>query len=891
MIRRASALAAVLMVLLGGAARADFSDYGIKSFGGSISTSQAGGRPDFTVSFELKREPSGVLFASTREISINAPPGLLGNPSAFPKCTATQLTTTDVEDPNGDSCPIDSQVGISEVTVFNEGGPRTFAEPVYNMEAPGDEAVARLGFIAEAFPIFVDLRVRSEGDYGVTATVRGAGSLIPLLSASTTLWGVPAAHGHDSLRITPYEALHNAGVPETPNGKRTSGIVPAPFLANPTRCGVPLELSMTASSYALPDQPVSATAQLPVMTGCGKLDFKPSLTLTPTSREAAFPAGLDSTLALPQDENVEGAATSQMRYARVELPKGMTVSPGAADGLAACSTEQVGLAGRGASEAARCPEAAKLASAEIDIPALGRPIHAALYQRTPEPGRLLGVWLVADELGLHLKLPGEVRADPQDGQLFVEFRGTQATEGIPQGPIRGLELQIKSGARAPLQTPSSCGTYFAKYEFVPWSAGPSVLGAAPMTIDQNCDTGGFSPKLSAGSVNPLGGAFSAFVAELTRESDEENVSTLSVTLPPGVLAKVAGVEHCEGAATETGNCPPASRVGSATVATGPGPSPLWLPQPGKDSIVIYLAGPYRSAPYSLVVKAPAQAGPFDLGTVVNRLAIRIDPETAQATVTSDPLPQILEGVPISYRTIHSDIDRPKFVINPTSCEEMAVRSTVVSATGQVADPSARFQVGGCGELPFRPGLSLRLHGKTNRGAHPSLRAVLTARPGDANIARLQAALPRSEFLDQGHIKTICTRVQFAANRCPAGSIYGRAKAITPLLDQPLRGLVYLRSSRHLLPDMVVALRGKIDINAVGRIDSVRGGGLRTTFAAIPDAPLTKVVVDMYGGKKGLLVNSRELCRDTSRSRVSLVAHNDKHAELSPPVRADCTNTH
>jgi hypothetical protein len=291
-----------------------------------------------------------------------------------------------------------------------------------------------------------------------------------------------------------------------------------------------------------------------------------------------------------------------------------------------------------------------------------------------------------------------------------------------------------------------------------------------------------------------------------------------------------------------------------------------------------------------VVKAPAQAGPFDLGTVVNRLAIQIDPETAQATVTSDPLPQILEGVPISYRTIHSDINRPKFVVNPTSCKEMAVRSTVISNRGQVANPTSRFQVGGCGELPFKPGLFLRLHGKTNRGAHPSLRAVLTARQGDANIARLQVALPRSEFFDQSHIKTICTRVQFAAERCPAGSIYGRAKAITPLLDRPLRGVVYLRSSRHLLPDMVIALRGKIDFNAVGRIDSVRGG-LRATFAAIPDAPLTKVVVDMYGGRKGLLVNSRALCRSTPRAQVSLVAQNEKHSEQSPALQSDCAHTH
>ncbi|HWM54167.1 MAG TPA: hypothetical protein VNO20_02090 [Solirubrobacterales bacterium] len=868
-------------------ARADVSDYGIKSFSASLSTNQAGDHPDFVTSFDLKREPSGLLHATTREIVIDSPPGLTGNPNVVPKCTAAQLVLTDVNDPSGEgSCPIGSQVGISEVTVFNEGGARTFIEPVYNMEPPGDEAVARLGLIAEVFPTFIDIRVRSEGDYGLRATIEGAGSLIPLLAATTTLWGVPAASSHDPLRITPYEALHCGGEPCTSPGgaPRDSGLIPAPFLTNPTRCGAPLEIGMIARSYALPDQPSTAIASLPAMAGCGKLDFDPTLTVTPSSGEAAAPTGLDVRLALPQDENAGSIATSQLRYARVVLPQGMTIAPGAADGLAACSAVEVGL---GTSGPASCPSASKIATVEIDSPSLARVIDGAVFQRTPVKGNLFGVWLVSDELGLHLKLPGEVEADPVTGQLSTSFTGTAESEGLPQEPVREFRLHFKSGPRAPLAAPQSCGAYLTHYEFTPWSGRSPVAGATPMSFDRGCETGGFSPELSAGTANPVAGAFAAFTMTLTRESREQNISALALSPPRGLSAKLAGVTLCEGVAAETGSCPPASRVGIGRVATGPGAAPLWLPQPGKDPILAYLSGPYKGAPYSFVVKAPAQAGPFDFGTVVTRAAIRINPTTARATVASDPLPQILEGVPVTYRTIHVELDRRRFALNPTSCTEMQVDSKVASVTGQLATPRSRFQVGGCRDLGFRPTLSLRLFGKTNRGAHPRLRAVLRPRKGDANIASAQVALPRSEFLDQEHIRTVCTRVQFAQDGCPKGSIYGFAKATTPLLDEPLRGPVYLRSSNNTLPDLVIALGGSIEIDAVGRIDSIKGGGIRTTFAVVPDAPLTRLVLTMQGGGKGLLVNSRNLCKGAGRVEVELDAHNGRSIDRNPTLQNDC----
>lgn len=868
---KARATAAVLALLLGlacagDAPAADFEQYGIESVGATLSDPQAGAHGETQVTFRMKTDSTGFPYSGTRDLDVSLPPGLVGNVGKFPQCTMLQFENS--------GCSIDSQIGIVDVTAFGLG---TFTEPLYNM-VPGPGTVARLGFYAQLYPNVVNLRVRSESDYGVTASAEGVLSAFPLVEATTTVWAVPADPSHDPQRITPQEAL-NAEPP--PGGGRPSGLVPAPLMSNPTRCGVPLGFGFLATSYQLPNSPSSAAATVEPVSGCGKLTFAPSLEAAPTTPVAAAPSGLDVAVDLPQDESTSGYATSQVRHARIALPQGMTIAAGAAAGQQACSAFEAGYQSR---RAAACPDASKLGTAEIDVPALSRPLQGALYLRTPERGHLFRVWLVVDDLGLHLALPGELEVDRATGQIssaFVE---------MPEAPLRSAQVHVFGGSRGPLATPGSCGTYLTEWELTPWSGTPPVAGQAPMRIDQACAGGGFSPRLSAGSVNPQAGSFTSFLTTLTREANEQNVSSFAVTLPRGVLAKVAGVPLCGDAPAATGACPAASRVGGVLVATGPGPSPLWLPQPGKDSIDVYLAGRYGSAPYSLVVKAPAQAGPFDLGTVVTRAAIEIDPRTAQATISSDPLPQTLEGVPITYRTIHASVDRPRFAINPTGCREEEAAATVRSTQGAVAKPSSRFQASGCAELPFRPRLSLRLKGKSDRGAFPALTATLRARPGDANIARAVVALPRSEFLEQAHIQTVCTRVQFAHDSCPRGSIYGRARAWSPLLDESLRGPVYLRSSSHLLPDLVLALRGRIEVDVVGRIDTDREGGIRTTFSAVPDAPISRAVVSMRGGDKGLLVNSRNLCTAESRADVSLVAHNGKRLDQRPLILNDCAKS-
>jgi len=875
-ISRRSVLAVVVAMLMLGAlgpAHALADEYGFQEVGASESTPQAGAHPDFTTSFVLKQHegPLGpAVNATPKDISIELPPGLIGNPNAVPQCSTAEFF--------GLACSADSQVGVTALLIERFGG-GIFHAPVFNMKPPGRDVVARLGFLALFNPVIVDISVRSGGDYGITASVINANDQLGLLSASTTLWGVPADPSHDTERVLEYEAIFcgGSGEPCFVGGSRASGLSPAPFTTNPTSCG-PVEVDYSTDSYQEAGHFVTASAPLPDITGCDKVGFDPTLSLKPESRRAASPTGLDSTLEVPQDEGAKSIATSALRRATVTLPEGLVISPGAADGLEACSAEQVGF---GEESPSACPLAAKIGSATLVSPDLGQPLQGSIYQRMPlGKGHLFGIWLVADDLGLHLKIPGEVEADAATGRLTTIFSNT------PPLPVSEIALHFKGGPRAPLRTPDSCGKYEAQFELEPWSGNPSVVNHVPMSFDEACNTGGFAPTLEAGTTNPVAGAHGTFVTEINRKDGEQNVGSLDVSLPPGVAATLAGVPLCGDSAAVDGNCPAGSKVGIAMVASGVGSNPLWIPQAGKAPTAVFLAGPYRGAPYSLVVAVPAQAGPFDLGMVVTRAAIEVDPTTAQVTVKSDPLPQILEGVPISYRSIHVDVNRPDFALNPTSCSPMAIDSTISSSQGAIASPSSRFQVGSCADLGFKPKLALSLKGGTDRGKLPALRAVLTMPKGGANIRRVQVALPHSEFLDNAHIRTICTRVQFAADQCPAASVYGHARAITPLLDRPLEGPVYLRSSNHQLPDLVADLNGQIHVVLDGRIDSVNGG-IRSTFAAVPDAPVSKFVLEMQGGKKGLLQNSTNLCAQANHATAKFDGQNGKVHDFNPVLANSC----
>jgi hypothetical protein len=918
--RRPAAVIAAMLALaltpLATAAKADPGEYGIESASASASTDEAGAHPDFSINFSLKTENDDkkTLPATTRDTVFELPPGLLANPNAVPKCTAAQLVETDIEDKSSETgCPQASQVGVTEINLDKGTGVIQFVEPVYNMQPSAGEP-ARLGFMGESFPIMIDTELRPEREYSVTARADGLSSLIPLLSANTTLWGVPAAEIHDTQRITPYEATHNGGTPETPNGKRSSGLVPSvPFMVNRTRCGVDGGVNITAIPYALPGLHAEAFAPLPPNTGCGALDFSPLISLDPTSRSADSPSGMDVSLSLPQEglKHPNLPAEAHLKKAVVRLPEGLTLNPSAADGLGACGESQIGLISGGPirfdNTNPTCPDSSKVGTAEIRTPLLPEPIDGSLYLAREDDNpfhTLLSGYLVAQGQGVTIKLAGRFDIDP------VTHRITATFDENPEAPFESVRLHLKEGSRGVLITPPACGSYGIESDLSPWSAidpfnptpGETVNSNSTFTVDSGpegapCPSGQFDPGLEAGVSNPLAGQYSAFGLRLSRRDGTQRLSGVSATLPHGLIGKLAGIPYCPDSAISAAqarsglgqgavelnspSCPLASQIGEVIVGAGAGADPFYV-RTGK----VYLAGPYEGAPLSAVVITPALAGPFDLGTVAVRAALRVDPETARVTVVSDPLPTYLQGIPLDLRDIRVVLNRPQFILNPTSCAEMSFAGQARSVGGATAPLSAPFQVGGCRGLNFKPRLSLRLSGGTRRSAHPALRATLTPRSGDANIDRAQVALPHSEFLDQSHIKTICTRVQFSASQCPAGSVYGYGTAWSPLLDRPLKGPIYLRSSSHALPDLVADLDGQVHIVLDGRVDSIRGG-IRTTFSAVPDAPVSKFVLRMQGGAKGLLENSTNLCAQANRATANFTAQNGRIDDFEPTLEVSC----
>jgi hypothetical protein len=880
-IRTATTLASLLVLglLLASPATAaeEFDKYALESVGAELSTNQAGAHADMTISFRLTEE-KGKPFARTRDVFIELPPGVIGNPQNFPRCSISQLGET----PPESECPQDSQVGVVEITL-NELG--TMTQPIYNMYSPGGEIVARLGFYAGIYPAIINIRVNPE-DYSLIAAVEGSPSAAEVISAKTTLWGVPAADVHDELRLTPAEAAQK----EFPVGGRPSGQPEIPFLSNPTDCSLQRTLSITAVSYQLPSKPSTLSAPFPQITGCEKLNFKPKFTATPTNPEAFAPTGLDATLTIPQSEAPNDLATSTLKSAVVSLPPGMSINPAAGEGLAACSPAELRL---GTNLNAACPEAAKIGSVEVDVPALERTLQGSVYQRTPEDGKLFRFWVVTDEQGVHLKLPAEIQANPLTGQVTTVFSGISSLGGLPQVPFSELRLHVFGGPRAPLATPG-CGTHQTSYAFFPWSGKPPASGNTAMQITSGCGKGGFKPWFEAGSMGSAAGAFSPFTMTLTRQDGEANPSSFSVHLPRGLLAKLGGVPLCSDAAAATASCPSGSQIGTLAAAAGVGGAPLWIPQPGKEPTAIYLAGPYKGAPYSLVAKVPAQAGPFDLGTVVNRSGIYVDPTDATATIKTDPLPQILQGVPIAYRALHVTTNRPNFTLNPTGCKPKQITATVGASNGASATVSDAYQATNCAKLPYKPKLKLTFKGSTKRTGIPAVKAVLTQKPGQANTAGASVILPSSMFIEQSHIGNPCTRPQFEAEACPKKALLGHATAKTPLLDEPLKGSVWFRSNggARELPDVVVDLRGPFRVILVGFVDSVGKKGsevarIRTRFQNVPDAPVSRFELNLFGGKRGLLVNSKNLCKTDRRAQVALTAQNGRVQKTNQRIATGC----
>jgi hypothetical protein len=865
----------------------------------------AGGHPHvMTVNLAFSTQNLGVVQGTdggVHDIYFYLPHGAIVNPTATPRrCAEVQLEAY--------SCPANSQNGVINVGT-SVGVPTVGREPLYNMEpAPGH--ASNFGFVVVAYPVHIEGGVRA-GDYTEMTETKGIPDLFakPSMSTQVLLWGDPSAPTFDYARVSTFG---DCSEPPCPVPEQDT-----PALTMPTSCSEAPVGSAEAFSWEHPDGPPAvredvmrdASGNEIGTTGCAGLEFKPTLKARPTTSTADSPSGLEVDLGVPQTDSLSERATAHLRKTVVTLPEGLVVNPSGANGLAGCSSAQIGIDTSTAvpnGNPVTCPDASRIGSVEVNSVLVDHPLPGSVYVATPHDNpfnSLLAIYAVIDDKpsGTLIKLPGHVVPDPSTGRLVATF------DNNPQLPFSHFKLNFFGGAHGVLRTPATCGNYSTTSEMTPWSAPDTGPPATPKD-DYSISTppaGGScaaslpnNPSLDAGVVSPVAAKYSPFVLHLRRGDGSQQISSFTTKLPPGLTGRLAGTAECSdaalaAAAAKTGtqeqaspSCPASSHLGSVVAGAGAGPSPYYA---HGDA---YLAGPYKGAPLSLAVVTPAVAGPYDLGTIVVRAALRVNGATGQITAESDPIPSILQGIPLDVRSIDLQLDRPNFSLTGTSCDPSSFEGSALSTLGQIAPLSSRFQLGECQGLAFKPKLGIRLFGSTTRGGHPALKGTVTMPAGGANIAEASVALPHSEFLDQSHIGTVCTRVQFAegdgnGSNCPAASIYGTATATSPLVDYTLEGNVYLRSSTNKLPDLVVALHGppsqSIAVDAVARIDSVNGG-IRSTFEGVPDLPVSSFVLSMQGGKKGLLQNSTNICKATNKATALIAAQNGKGVELRPELK-------
>ena len=925
---------AALAVPSAAPANAEFglSEFDVTFSGPDGSTvAQAGSHPfEMTTFLRFVSQPTGeggeFTEEAVKDVEITQIPGFIGDPTAVPKCsTADFLSEVTVGGFPVPNCPVASAVGFAATTLTSKGGT---GEPlygsVYNLEPPPHVA-AKLGFWVGATPIPIEVGVGEFPPYSIAASAANISQLLDVIASKLVLWGNPADQAHDPQRGLCLDPLDGDSL-----GECEASIPNVPLLTLPRACEGPLKTHYRMDSWQNPGifeegsaLTHDASGNPRGFSGCGKLDFSPTIESQTTSDSAETGSGLDFNADFKNEGlgNPKGLADSDPKKAVVTLPEGVTINPSVGEGLGVCAPAQVKRETAKSAPGEGCPNASKVGTLHVVTPLVDEAIDGSVFlaqqddPATTTPGAenpfdsLIALYLVLKNtnLGVKVELPLKVEPDPSTGQLVATL------EDIPQIPISHSNFHFREGARAALITPPACGTYTTKAVLTPW-ANPSqpVTTTSSFQITKGvgggpCPPGGvppFHPHFEAGAVNNNAGSFSPFNMRLIRSDGEQDMTKFSAILPPGELGSLAGVDKCPDSAigiarSKTGrqeiaspSCPANSLIGHTLAGAGVGEALTYV----KGQV--YLGGSYNGSPLSVISVTPAVAGPFDAGTVVVRLALDLSPKTAEVEVNganSDPIPHILKGIVLKLRDLRVYVDRPNFTLNPTSCEESSARSTLLGSYLDVLSPaddrpvdlSTRYQAANCQNLGFKPKLALNLKGgSTRRGGHPGLRAIYTPKKGDANVKGLVVRLPRSAFLDQAHIKTICTRVQFAADTCPKGAQYGYIRAWTPLLDEPLQGPVYLRSSNHKLPDLVFDLRGLVDVEVSTRIDSQKGG-IRATVEDAPDAPLTKVVLRMQGAKKGLIINSRNLCGAKARANVEFSGHNGKQSTSNPVMRADC----
>jgi len=891
--------------------------------GGDTAT-QAGLHP-YQLDLGVDFRGAGTGGVDPRELSIDLPPGLLLDPGAVAVCGRAEFATPRSSPfeaaQSGESCPDPSQIGTAEVRTSTGGAPRRFG--LFNL-APGPGVAAAIGFAPYGRQVVFDLTI-PEAQAGLPALRLRTRELPPLLGVtglSLSFWGAPWRPSHDGERgrcLDESEPVFPWAKCQIPGPGSLREVA---YVSLPARCAPTLPFDATVTAW---QEGASAAAQafnrdpggppLP-LTGCAALRPETSVTAQLNDTKASSPSGFHLSLtgepATLSDPS--RLLTPSVRRLTLALPPGVSLNPSVGAGLVGCSPAQYAAETAASAPGEGCPNGSKIGdfSAVSPLFAAKERFAGSIYLATPAQnpsGSLIGFYLVAKlpGRGVQVKLSGRIDPDPVTGDLTV------TVDDLPELPYTGLGLDFRAGQRALLVTPPSCGPARSTVTMTTWAEGAApVTDATDSPIETGIDGGPcpvgtppFHPGAVAGGYNSNVGSYTPYFIHLTRRDTEQEITSYSLVLPKGITAKLAGIPFCPDPAiaaarsqsgteeTADPSCPAASQVGRTLSGYGVGGALTYAA--GR----IYLAGPYHGAPLSLVTIDPATVGPFDLGTIVIRSAFQIDPLTAQLRIdsaASDPIPHILGGVPLHLRDVRIYIDRPEFTRNPSSCEASQLESTMTGSGVDFGDPAddpiatatSYFQLLNCLTLGFHPKLGLRLRGGSRHGAFPSLRATFASRGAqDSNLKRIEVTMPHSEFLAQSHIRSICTRPQFAADRCPSGSAYGEAVAYTPLFDQPLRGSVYLRSSDHTLPDMAASLRsGQVRIELTGRIEPAKGG-IRVFFDQLPDAPISRFVMTLFGGKRGLLVNSSDICASPPLATVRALGQNDRGASFTSRLRGQC----
>ncbi len=878
---------------------------------------QAGSHPfEFTTTLQLNEindasDDHNPSPAPVKDLHFDLPPGLIGNPTVVPQCTFEQFSTQPPEtSPGTTQCPDDTAVGV--VTVWF-GFELEWTTPVFNL-APAAGEPARFAFNVIGVPVFLDTAILSGGNYAVRVNVNNISTVLPYSATQLTLWGAPSDKEHDESRGSNclQRGRGTGGVlgpcPVTPEGAQSP-----PFMTLPTSCTGTLSSTLEADTWTHPGEYVTDedawhdNSERLGMGGCNKLRFEPSIKVTPDATAASTPTGVTVDEHVPQEStlNPSGLAESDVKGLSVTLPEGVALNPAAADGLQACTEEEIGLH---KNETPTCPEASKVATVKIKTPLLPDPLEGATYLATQDAnpfGSLVALYLYAEDptAGVIVKASGEVLENPVTGQLTTHFErdpafagSSASSEFLPQLAFEDIELHFFGGDRAPLAAPSRCGAYTTAGTFTPWSGNPTTESAS--TFDITSGTNGspcpgaalpFSPSLTAGMTSIQAGGFSPFTMTMSREDGAQNLQSIELHMPPGLSGTLSKVQLCGEAQANLGTCGPESQIGETIISVGVGGDPFSVTG-GK----VYITGPYKGAPFGLSIVNPAKAGPFDLGKVVVRAKIEVDPITSALTITSDnegpyKIPTIIDGIPLQIKHVNVTINRPGFTFNPTNCTPMAITGKLQSTEGASSALSVPFQVTNCATLAFKPHLSASTSGKTSRlnGASLTVKLGYTVGPYDANIAKVKVELPKALPSRLSTLQKACLAATFEANpaNCPAASIVGQATATTPIVPVPLSGPAYFVShGGEAFPSLIIVLQGYgVTVHLVGSTFISEAGITSSTFKTIPDVPVGTFELTLPEEPGSALAANGNLCEQQLTMPTELVGQNGAEIHQKTPI--------